>query len=182
MFTPPQQIKAGSYCPNVQLDSIKHLLARFNERVSQEDEDDVKLQMCSDFQRGHVWTESQQIKFVEHLLSGGESGRTIYLNAPWWGNYNYEIYDYKDFVVVDGLQRLTAVIKFLDGDLAVFDGYYVDDIKLDSSISLVFNINNIKTKKEVLMWYLQMNDGGTPHTQNELERVKNMIIDLEKEN
>lgn len=31
-----------------------------------------------DFQRGHVWTELQQQKYVEYLLRGGKFGRDIF--------------------------------------------------------------------------------------------------------
>ena len=38
------------------------------------------LQLNPEFQRGHVWTEEQQIAWVEYYLRGGKSGNTIYLN------------------------------------------------------------------------------------------------------
>ena len=36
------------------------------------------------------------------------------------------------------------------------------------------NINSLKSKKDVLKWYLHINDGGTPHTKEEIERVKKL--------
>ena len=36
------------------------------------------LVLNPDFQRGHVWTEEQQTAYIEYLLMGGMSGRTIY--------------------------------------------------------------------------------------------------------
>lgn len=39
-------------------------------------------------------------------------------------------------------------------------------------------INNLKTEKEVLQWYIDMNAGGTPHIKSEIERVKKMIENL----
>ena len=43
--------------------------------------------------------------------------------------------------------------------------------------SMVFNVNDLKTKKEVLQWYIQMNAGGTPHSAEEIERVKKLMED-----
>ena len=37
---------------------------------------------------------------------------------------------------------------------------------------------DLKTEKEVLQWYVDMNAGGTPHTNEEIERVKSMIKEL----
>ena len=34
------------------------------------------LQLNPDFQRGHVWTNEQQIAFLEYFLKGGKSDRT----------------------------------------------------------------------------------------------------------
>lgn len=44
--------------------------------------------------------------------------------------------------------------------------------------SIKVNINNLKSKKEVLQWYIDMNAGGTPHTNEEINRIKKMIETL----
>ena len=36
-----------------------------------------------------------------------------------------------------------------------------------------------ETEREVLQWYVDMNAGGTPHTTEEIDRVKKLINDLE---
>ena len=36
------------------------------------------------FQRGHVWTEEQQIKYVEYKLQGGFGSDELYFNCPGW--------------------------------------------------------------------------------------------------
>lgn len=36
-------------------------------------------------------------------------------------------------------------------------------------------MNYLDDAKEVLQWYVDMNAGGTPHTSEEIERVKKMI-------
>lgn len=131
--------------------------------------------MNPDFQRGHVWTEEQQIRYVEYLLSGGESGRDIYFNNPsHMSQFN------QPYVLVDGLQRLTAVMKFIDNELPVFDGLRYDDFDSRlTHVDLFIHINDLRSKEEVLTWYVQMNDGGTPHTKEEIERVK-CLIEKEK--
>ena len=44
--------------------------------------------------------------------------------------------------------------------------------------SIKVNINDLKSKKEVLQWYVDMNAGGTPHTNEEINRIKKMIEEL----
>ena len=60
-------------------------------------------------------------------------------------------------------------------------GYYYNEYedKLPFEVELLININNLKTEKEVLQWYVDLNEGGTPHTSEEIDKVKQMIEDLD---
>lgn len=141
------------------------------------------LQLNPDFQRGHVWTEEQQIAWIEFFLKGGKTGRILYFNYPSWQD-SVKDGDYNDFVCVDGLQRITAIRRFMNGEIPVFDSYiseYEDEMSLMRN-SIKVNVNNLKTKKEVLQWYIDMNSGGTPHTNEEITRVKSMINELDNSN
>ncbi|MDV3428798.1 MAG: DUF262 domain-containing protein [Bacillota bacterium] len=141
---------------------------------------ELGLQLNPDFQRGNVWTEQQQIAYIEYLIKGGKSAITVYFNQPGWQR------DYKgEFVCVDGLQRITAMQKFLNNKIKIFGHYlneYEDSKILLRKLIIKVNINNLQTKKEVLQWYLDMNTGGTVHSEKEIDKVKNMINELEKEN
>ena len=55
------------------IDFIKEQIEKYN------------LQLTPNFQRGYVWTEYQQIKYVEFILRGGKSGRDFYFN---WNKKN----------------------------------------------------------------------------------------------
>lgn len=136
------------------------------------------LQLNPNFQRGHVWTENQQIRWLEFFLRGGKTSRVIYLNKPSW-NRSVPEGDYDEYVCVDGLQRLTAIQKFMNNEIKVFGSYYkeyTDSMRMVHSIKI--NINDLKSEKEVLQWYVDMNSGGVPHTSGEIERVKKMISEL----
>jgi O-glycosyl hydrolase len=47
--------------------------------------------------------------------------------------------------------------------------------RLPTDADLILNINNLQTEAEVLQWYIDLNAGGTPHTNNEIKRVKHML-------
>lgn len=144
-------------------------------RKIEEDQKELGLQLCPDFQRGHVWTETQQTQYLEYILMGGRSGRDIWFNHTGWMR-SFE----GEYVLVDGLQRITACIKFLDNKLCVFGYYYnqFEDRLGMTEYTLIFHVETFQTKKEVLEWYIEMNSGGTPHTNDEIDRVKKMILDL----
>lgn len=167
----------GDYEVNVGLKYIESTIRDYTE--------DYGLELNPDFQRGNVWTEEQQISYVEFFLKGGKTARVIYFNCPFFKFGTLE--DYKNgkfempMVCVDGLQRMTALRRFLSNDLPVF-GTYLNDFE-DKDVlvrkgQLKFNVNTLQTKKEVLQWYLDFNVGGTVHSQEEIDRVKNMLESL----
>lgn len=164
----PRFTDVGSYAADYPLWSV--------EKWVREMEEEMHLNLCPDFQRGHVWTETQQRRYIEFLLHGGRTGRDMYFNCPSWhslvpdGAYN-------EFVCVDGLQRITAIRKFTANKLKAFGSYfneYTDSPRFVQD-SVRFHVNDLKTRKEVLNWYLEMNSGGTPHTKAEITRVKNLL-------
>ena len=167
----PKLTNCGDYAIDA---GIENLVEHINEW-----EEELGLQLCPDFQRGHVWNEHQQIAYIEYLIRGGESGRDVYFNHPgWMSNFNGE------FVCVDGLQRITAIKRFIGCEIPAFGAYYdqyEDKRAMRRNITIRIHVNDLKTRAEVLRWYVEMNEGGTPHTEKELDRVRRMAAEAEKE-
>jgi len=160
--------------PRYHYDHILHMLP--NTIQEYQDETLCPLNMEPDFQRIHVWTPDQQTRYMEFILRGGNSSTDIYFNCPGWqGSYE------GPFELVDGKQRLAACLGFMMGTVPIFGGLYIGDFtdKPNFSATLQFNINTLKTRREVLQWYLDINSGGVIHTTDELDKVRNL---LEKEN
>lgn len=126
-----------------------------------------------DFQRDHVWTTDQQVKYCEYILRGGTSGRDVYCNCPGWMVGKFE----GPYTLVDGKQRIEAVRAFLNNKIKVFNHYNKDFKGCIRVTDTYFNwhVAAIENRKELLEWYLNFNAGGTVHSQEELERVKRMI-------
>lgn len=138
--------------------------------------------ICPDFQRGHVWNDAQRIAWLEYKLSGGHGSDLILWN------------EYPDgaHVLVDGLQRLTSVRMFMRDEIAIFagqggdpenEGWHKSEIdprairRISGGGFLRFTINQLKTRADVLRWYIELNAGGTPHSDEEIERVRAMLSD-----
>jgi len=151
---------------------LEDTLDEWNERTGGSE----GLDLDPDFQRGHVWTEDKQIAYVEFCLKGGAGSRTLLFNHPnWMGNYKGEM------VLVDGKQRLESAMKFLRNELPVFGGNCLNDfddprrLLRNNSASFVLKVNNLKTRKEILQWYLDINTGGVVHTNEEIGKVKKLL-------
>lgn len=137
-----------------------------------EHESEVGLVLEPDYQRGHVWSEAQQIAYVEYGLMGGESGMVITTNCPGW------MVDFRGpYELVDGLQRVSAVLRFLNNEIPAFGHKLADYRDKLSSMRPRFEwrVFSLPTRAEVLQLYLLMNSGGVVHSPKELQRVKRLL-------
>jgi hypothetical protein len=133
-----------------------------------------------DFQRGHVWDEPRQQAYVENFLRRNASA-LFRFNCPAAAGVprttQGDVNPY-DFVCIDGLQRLTALIKYQHGDLQVFGGLTVDDMKdtdFDTKrfgITSEIEVFDFHWREELLDYYIALNSGGVVHAEAEIDRVK----------
>jgi hypothetical protein len=167
----PKYTQAGNYEVSVPWQYLKDWLKRNQEDFNQ------SFSMDPDFQRGHVWSESQQIRYVEFILRGGNSSKVIYWNHPGW------MRDWKgEMVLVDGKQRLSAVLRFLDNEIPAFGALYseyTDHIRICEG-EFRMNVNDLRTRAAVLQWYLDLNAGGVVHTSEEIEKVRRLLDEENK--
>lgn len=143
-------------------------------------ENDYGLDLDPDFQRGHVWTQENKIKFIEYILKGGKPP-PLYFNSPIFKANNKHSELPNTLVLVDGKQRLNAILQFLDNKIPVFNGHYLDDFEdkvfLLRHFTISYAINNLQTRKDLLKWYLEVNEGHIAHSKYELERVYKLLDD-----
>lgn len=148
-----------------------------NETLEQWNSPDMgnPLILNPEWQRGHVWTKEQQIKFMEFFLMGGTTGSQLWFNcSSWQGAYNTPTY------CLDGLQRITAAQKFINNEIPAFGTLCKDYSGKMRSLThnrFTFNMLCIKNKKELLNIYVMFNSGGTIHKPEEIERIKKMIAE-----
>lgn len=133
---------------------------------------EYKFDLNPEFQRGHVWTKEQKQEYVQFCLRGGISGKDIYFNHPGWMD-SFE----GQGVLVDGKQRINAVLDFLNDRVKAFGHYFSEfEGKLPYMGGCVFSVwvNNLKTDPEIYQWYLDLN-AGTPHERADIQKVKDLL-------
>lgn len=141
---------------------------------------DYGLNLAPDFQRGHVWTAEQQSHYIENVMRGVVPPETmvIQFNAPHWEEHDYAGELPREMQILDGLQRLTAVLGYMEGRVQAF-GHTVDAFvgtRFDATRRTVYRfrvaVHAFQTRAELLQHYLDINAGGTPHDPDEIERVR----------
>lgn len=103
---------------------------------------------------------------------GGETSMAITTNCPGW-----PIRCQGPYEVVDGLQRITAVRKFLRNEIPAF-GYLYHQFETRmpwSRWSFKWRVLALETWEEVLKLYLMINSGGVVHSPEEIARVRNLL-------
>lgn len=152
----------GNWSPNIEWRKLE----RFLQGMITDD----GLELEPDFQRGHVWTAEQQAAYVEHRIGGGANGRTLMFITDNWKHKPSWLY------LLDGLQRITAVRAFLDRKIQAF-GLYVDEFAgtMPSRLDFIFSMHVAKNRAEVLRYYLLINSGGTPHSQEALDKARGLL-------
>lgn len=160
----PKYPRAG-YDISVDWTDLERHLAR--DRVGS-----VPFIMEPDYQRGHVWSEEQQIAFVEYGLMGGENSMVITTNCPGW------MADFRGpYELVDGLQRVTAVLRFMRNEIKAFGHYlreYEDRPRMTQGC-FRWRVCDLPTRAEVLKLYLLINSGGVVHSPEEIARVRALL-------
>lgn len=140
------------------------------------------------YQRGPVWSRAQQMNYIGHVLTGGVSPPIYcqrhdspkHTSTAKWYDLPVE--------VLDGRQRLQAVLDFIEGQIParVLDGTEHRDLWYKDFDARERRAHTMSTSvvfmdisfKERLTLYLRLNNGGTPHSAEDLQKVREMLKDL----
>lgn len=158
-------------------------------RITGQDTDHLDPPWClnPDYQRGPVWTQQQQARFIGHVLSGGEV--PLIICQRYDGPEHCTSGDWLDapVEVVDGQQRLRAICAFVNGDVPAellhggrwvqlwWNDFDEQERRNRACSSRIMFVD--LPRAERLRFYLRLNSGGTVHTTEELERVRAMLAE-----
>lgn len=134
-----------------------------------------------DYQRGRAWSDEQCSRFVGFLCEGGVVPPLFVQRWDWAKG------PARPDELLDGLQRATAIRRFCAGEvpmeLADSRIVYLSDMTENdqrqllgpSGPTVVLRYVQCSTRAEVLRFYLRLNRGGTPHTDAEIQRVRDLL-------
>jgi len=124
-----------------------------------------------DFQRSNdKWSEAMQISFIENILKGFKTEILLFKINDGYSQ------------IIDGLQRTTAIVKFLKGDLRIFGGLNVFDLQeviKQFRSKITFKLYTFNTINDAIQFYIEMNENIT-HSSVDIAKAKRFLLDLSK--
>ena len=180
LFQIIRPIVSPTYAVDQELSGVERMLSRFSADLESVG---GRLELEPDFQRGHVWTDEQRSAYMESFIRGRAPKRILFNCPGWVSSRSANSGDIADshMQCIDGLQRLTAMRMFMRDEVEVFGGLTAT-LLADTPFSpkrilnmfsiAIYEINN---RHDLLQFYLDLNSGGTVHTQAELERVRKLM-------
>lgn len=149
-----------NYVVNVTLRRFVAALRDYGELLIDSSDSDYKVvnKMTPDFQRDNTkWDLEMQTAFVQNVICGCQSEIMLYqIGEP--DRSLAECY------ILDGLQRTTAMCRFLNGEYPVFNDMYFSDINSTRVLgghNLKLRVYTFSSHVEACEFYIQMNKNIT---------------------
>ena len=132
-----------------------------------------------EFQRDYVWTEQDEVNLVDSIFHGRDIGKFIFLKYEWPRN---------DQDVLDGKQRLNAIIRFVTSQFK-YKGFYwhelgrLDRHKFEDHLIQYAELDANKfNEADKLRLFLNVNIAGVPQSEEHLAKIKARLSELELNN
>jgi hypothetical protein len=136
------------------------------------------IDMDPDYQRGNVWTLEDKVELIQSIFNNVDIGKFVLIQLDYKA-------DSPGLEVLDGKQRITALVEFLENRFQVNGYFYKDLCSRDQShfddypvaIALIKNA----TPKQKLDYFLRLNTSGHAVDKNHLAKVRAMYDSINEE-
>lgn len=124
-----------------------------------------------DYQREYVWTEEDKVRLIDSILNGFDIGKFVFVRYPWPENRDE---------VVDGKQRLQAIMSFREGHFAYMGKTWYELSQHDRNnfehLSVQYaELKGEQCKKSDILWlFLSINAGGVPQTEDHIKHARKL--------
>lgn len=135
--------------------------------------------MSPDYQRDYVWELSDKQLLIDSIFNNIDIGKFafIHLDDKKWGETG------NGYEILDGKQRLNAIIDFYENRFPYKGVYYNDLSGRDKGIfknhHIVQGEISESERKDVLKYFLMLNRTGKSMDQSQLNKVEKMLEECE---
>jgi hypothetical protein len=135
------------------------------------------IDMDPDYQRGYVWDLEDKRKLIDSIFKEMKIGLFVLNKLPFREKGPMS-------EIIDGKQRLTAIIEFIE-DRFDFQGYKWSElyhVDRDRFMNLPIELAEFEesSKENILKTFLNVNQAGKPVSEEHLSKVKQMLEEIEE--
>jgi hypothetical protein len=130
-----------------------------------------------DYQREHVWTKKDKIALLDSIFNNIDIGKFVFIER------SYSV-DKKLYEILDGKQRLTALLEFYE-DRLKYRGYYFSELSFrdqykftDMIISYGYLEN--PSKEAIFETFIKLNTCGKPMANKHINHVKYLLKEFKE--
>lgn len=128
------------------------------------------INMNPDYQRDYVWETKDKELLIDSIFNNIEIGKIVLVRLL-YGDYGYEI--------LDGKQRLNALLEFYENRFP-YKGYYYNDLSRADQIHFIHYVVSVgyityTNKKTILKYFLMLNRTGKTIDKTQLDKVEKML-------
>jgi hypothetical protein len=131
--------------------------------------------MDPDYQREYCWELEDKVALIDSIFRNIDIGKFVFVHNDYSDEYLYEI--------LDGKQRLRAILDFYENRFAYKGKYFNDLSKIDQHWFTDYCVSVAEVlrsdKKEILNYFVMLNTTGKPIDTKHIDKVKNMIKSCE---
>lgn len=142
------------------------------------------------YQRGYVWSLEQKQSLITSIYLGLDAGRIIVHTHSWKEQEKMVKAGFADYAardVVDGKQRLSCAIEFIENKLPDAFGNYFEDLSASAQRDFEnyhgFSFGQIEvpcTPKQIAEIFLNNAVAGTPLSKEHIHYMKSLVTKLNK--
>lgn len=123
-----------------------------------------------DYQRGFVWAQEDKEKLIDSIFCNIDIGKFCFIKNSYHDKYLY--------TVLDGKQRIRAILDYYEGRFPYKGKYFNDLSPLDQNhfehyMISVAEVDNAD-RKTILKYFLMLNTGGRLMSEEQLEKVRDL--------
>ena len=127
-----------------------------------------------EYQRGHVWKLADKIALIDSIFNNIDIGKFVFVQRDYSADIFYEI--------LDGKQRLTAIIEFIE-DRFKYKGFYFSELSgMDKNkfgnhgITMGYLEN--PNEEAIFETFIKLNTCGKPMANKHINHVKKLLSEL----
>jgi len=135
------------------------------------------VDMDVDYQREHVWTKADKIALIDSVFNNVEIGKFVFVQR------NMRAAG-KLYEILDGKQRLTAIIEFVE-DRLKYRGFYFSELSFrdqhkftETNISYGYLEN--PSKEAIFETFIKLNTCGKPMASKHINHVKHLLKEFKE--